>query len=362
MKINQLIKNIQELTKTKQGRIILGAIGAIIVIIIMVIFFMTRRYSYSNIEEKLVSAAKSYYKAHTKELPQADNQTVTINSDKLTKNGYIKELEKLSKNKNDNCVGQVTVYKNDDNLYYSANLSCKNYKTKKLKDVILENVVTESDGLYQVGNDFVFRGEKVNNYISINDKLWRILRVNQDGTIRVIETEKRDIIQWDNRYNSDAQYNGGINDYKVSRIKDNLENVYESLTDKATIYMTKQNLCIGKRSDEETINDGSIECADIYEGQNLGLIQANEYALASLSDKCVNPMQQECGNYNWLKNIYTWTITANNSRTTKVYKLVEKTVRTDASNTSQFKAVAQLNSQLTYLSGNGTETNPYKFK
>ena len=354
--------NITQFIKSKTGKMITIGVGVFILLVIAIVLIVNRRLTYSAIENRLIKAAKSYYSDNPKKLPQANNETATIKSNTLVKEGYIKELDKLSKNKNDNCLGQVTVYKNDDNLYYSANLSCAHYKTKSIKDVVTENIVTSGDGLYQIGEEYVFRGERVNNFIMFNEKLWRILKINSDGTIRIIETDKRETATWDDRYNSQTEYNSGINDYKVSRIKEAIDDIYNSLTDKATIYMTKMNLCVGKRKYEDTVNDGSIECSETFANQNLGLIQANEYALASISTECINPTQSECENYNYLADVYTWTITADKEGTNKVFKLSGSTRSTEASNSAQFRVVAHLNSQIKYVSGNGTENNPYKFK
>lgn len=50
--------------------------------------------------------------------------------------------------------------------------------------------VTNGKGLYKEnvgdGTTYFFRGNVVNNYVSFADKLWRIVRINEDGSIRLI--------------------------------------------------------------------------------------------------------------------------------------------------------------------------------
>lgn len=359
------LKNMDKKLIKKLGTIL---IIIMVLLIIMFIFMIIngRKIKYTDIESKLIVAAKKYYQAHPEELPQAENGYVTINSDKLIEEKYIKDLSKYAKDTNAVCSGQVRVSKNNDQLLYSAMLSCGDYyETKKLKNVIAssENIVTSGNGLYLYNNRYIFRGDNVNNYAKFADRLWLILGINSDGTIRMIDTTETKEIVWDDRYNSDEQYNAGINDFNVSRIKDTLNNEYDSFTDSDKAYLTVQNLCIGKRSVNDTNNDGSIECSKTLENQYIGLIQANEYPIASLDDSCISPSNPECTNYNFLTKIYsTWTLTAKSESSYEVYLLSGRIVSTEASDYNEYHSVVNINSDVNYVSGDGTENNPYVFK
>lgn len=356
------IKNIDRKLLKRFG-IIIGIIVILFIILIIFLLISGSRLSYKDIESKMISAAKEYYSDNTKELPKTDNGVVSVSADKLAEGKYMKSLDKLVKNKSAICSGQVMVTKNGEHLLYSATLNCgENYETKKLKDLLVENVVESGNGIYKIGESYVFRGDNVNNYVSFADKLWRILRINPDGTIRMIETTKRDIVQWDNRYNSEKKDTVGINDYNVSRIKDYISETYDEFDESSKAYLMKYNLCIGKRSENETNNDGSIECSQTLENQDLGLILVNEYVLASLSDKCKAPEDRECTNYNYLSDFNSmWTLTADKNTSQKVYKISDEAFLTNAANYSQIKLVVHINSQVNYVAGDGTEENPYTF-
>lgn len=357
-----IIKNLDNELLKRLG-IIIGAILGILVIFLVSALLLNSKLSYSQIEKRMISAAKNYYKDHTDELPQYDNGIVSISTDKLVEKKYLKSLAKLTKNKSDVCAGQVSVTKEEELFFYSATLSCGDkYETKKLKDIIAKDVVTSGDGLYQINNKYIFRGEKVNNYVSFAGITWRILRINQDGSIRMIETSKRQPTPWDDRYNSDKQYNIGINDYSISRIKDNLNIIYNEINNSDKAFIIKQDLCIGKRSRVETINDDSVECSNILPNQNVGLIQINEFALASLSDKCQNPLDPECTNYNYLASIGSiWTLTADKDTSYKAYRFSGNATVTNAINHYQARMVIHINPFVNYVSGDGTINNPYKF-
>ena len=357
-----ILKNLDKSLYKKLG-IIIGCVVGIFVLIIIFLIIKNGRLNYNQIENRMIHSAKNYYKDNKDLLPIANNGTVTITTDKLTEEKYLKDLKKLVKNKNDECSGVVTVTKNDDLYLYSATLSCgEKYTTKKVKDVIASNVTTSGDGLYQYNNEFIFKGDNPNNYLSFAGKTWRIIKINNDGSIKIIDTEKRDNIAWDDRYNSDKEYNVGINDYRVSRIRETLKSLLSEINKDNQVYLLKQNLCIGKRDYDEKNLDGTVECSDIV-NDDIGLIQINEYALASNSELCKNPTDPECTNYNYLANIGSmWTLNADSKTSYKVYKISNGVILTNAVNSSQPKMVVTINPTVNHASGNGTQEKPYTFK
>lgn len=360
--------NIKNLDKNliKKFSIIFGIIAIIFIIIIILKLILGGRISYTSIENKMIESAKKYYQNNSEKLPS--DGTVTIESSKLIEEGYLKDFSKLVKDKNATCNGQVTVTNSNGSYLYSATLNCgEYYQTKKFKDVLLENVVTSGNGLYNYGNYYIYRGENLNNYVSFAGKTWLILRVYNDGTIRMLETTNRENVVWDDRYNSNRESNVGINDFNVSRIKDTLEEIYNnsnefSETDKS--YISNQNLCIGKRSDSNGYGmDESVECSNTLQNQPIGLLQVNEFALASLDQNCKNTTDLECTNYNYLTTLNSyWTLTADADNTYKVYKVSGSPFVSTASSTSKPRIVVQINSNVNYESGDGSNENPYKFK
>ena len=106
-----------------------------------------------------------------------------------------------------------------------------------LKDAILgasdSNIVTSGDGLYSEANSngttYYFKGAVTNNYVKFANQTWRIIRVNEDGTIRLIT---QDNVIPRQAFNStykpyDKMY------YTNSEIKTAVENWYKTnITDK----------------------------------------------------------------------------------------------------------------------------------
>ena len=106
-----------------------------------------------------------------------------------------------------------------------------------LKDTILgasnSNIVTSGDGLYAqtVGSNktYYYKGAVENNYVKFADKVWRIVRINEDGTIRLIT---QDNVIGRQAFNSTySTYNEMY--YTNSKIKTTVENWYKTnITDK----------------------------------------------------------------------------------------------------------------------------------
>lgn len=350
--------------------LIIGVGGIIVLFIVMAIIsaFRGKRLSFENVEIKMKEAAKAYLKENTSGLPSNNGDQLVLDVSTLTDAGKISDLSKITQ-KGATCTGKVIVEKNGDYYLYTPYLDCgEDYKTINLIDKIKENnpVVTEGDGLYEIDGNLVFRGEYVNNYVSFAGKTWRIIRINSDGTLRLLQEDITYTGVWDDRYNNNKQSSTGINDYMISRLKEGLEKIYNEediFNDASKEKISFKDICIGKRYEDETDNSGSVECANVVQDQPLGLMQVNEYMVASLDKTCVYSYDAQCSNYNYLANYTktTWTLTADAANTHKAYKFNGGGFTSStASGETGLRLVIYLSSNLKYTSGDGTVENPYK--
>lgn len=336
-----------------------------IIILIVVVVNSTKKNSYSEIENKMVTAAKKYYNDNDNLLPISDGGHVKVDAETLIQNSFLKPFSELAKN--ENCTGYVEVYKTEEDYTYFPTLNCEGtYNSSKLIDKIKESGTVETgDGLYLVDNEYIFRGEFPNNNVKFDDKNWRIIKINSDNSIKMILTEKeaeRNV--WDDRYNSTVNSNSGINDFRVSRILEYLENAYNK-----NIYVSKKNKnllvkgswCIGKISQEST-NISSLDiCNDTYDNLYIGLLQVDEVLKASIDKNCINTDDGECTNYNYFLYIpSTWTINASSDKSYKAFSTSEGYINArDASNPNYVRPVINLNSNVLYKKGNGSSEDPY---
>ena len=99
-------------------------------------------------------------------------------------------------NSNGTINSKVTCTKGND-------VSSESILKEKLLGTNDSNVVTRGDGLYAqtVGSNktYYYKGAVENNYVKFADKVWRIVRINEDGTIRLIT---RDNVIASQKFNS----------------------------------------------------------------------------------------------------------------------------------------------------------------
>ena len=353
------------------GSSIVGLLVLIILISFIVSTLSPSYVSYVKFEERLANAAKSYYKANPSSLPTTDGETIVYYST-LEEGGYIKPITELLEN-GANCTAEVIVNKYGVNYNYVPYLVCPgDYESKELYKAILEDnkIVTEGKGLYRGNDSYYFRGEEINNYVMIDDILWRIVKINNDNSITIIQTKPLDdYYEWDNRYNPEEDDKTGINDFEVSRLKIKLQELaggVEVLSDTTKARLTARNLCVGKRELEETDSSGSIECSTMSEDTYLlGLITASEYMAASLDENCIKTLSKSCINYNFLATYYSssWSLTAMADNTKGAFRYSRNGIlKSDASVSSSLNLTAFISKRAFYKSGTGTLTDPYIMK
>lgn len=359
----------QKMIKTL-GMVIAG-FAVFIIILFLVASCSGGNYTFEKLEEDMIEVAKKYYEKNEDELPQQDKDTKSLTLKKMISDGEIKELTELFDNEEIDCDGNVTVINNNGYYLYSPYLSCgEDFETKYLADKIIEDsLVEEGVGLYSVNDRYIMKGEKINNYVTYNEKIYRIIGINDDGTIRLIEQKGIPYKTWDDRYNADYKYASGINEYVInsinSRIKDTLEEYYEGdFPEELRPYVTSQTLCIGKRAEADITKDGSTECSLKLEEQMLGLLTTYEYLQTSLEPTCVATLDRSCRNYNWLGDFDTslWLLTADAESSRYVYALDGSLSKNNASGYSSINAVFNISEKTIYVSGEGTEEDPYVFR
>ena len=86
------------------------------------------------------------------------------------------------------------------------------------KDYLVQNLVTEGEGLYEdsyIQGRYIYRGQNPDNYIEFNDELWRVISVEKDGTIKIIRTTSIDNQTFDetNHRDKGSQGKGGTRDF-----------------------------------------------------------------------------------------------------------------------------------------------------
>lgn len=342
--------------------IIIGIFVLVAIILLLYQGCSNKKLSYSQIENKLKIASQKYLKK-MELLPTNEADIAIVGSEVLISNGYLKKMESMTDDKN--CYGKVTVQKNGDKYDYMPYLKCDNYETSTLMNAIASNVVTEEDGLYYQNNEYVFKGKKVNNYLKFSNRLWRIIKITEDGYLKLISVDnEKNRYQWDDKYNIDVDKYYGINDFEKSEIKERLLEIYndeEVISDKSKV--VARNLCIGKRSKNDfSFND--VECSKKTEDKYFIDLPTNyDITIASTDKNCKNLESASCTNFNYFYDFFTesWSIIGVKEDSSLVYLArIANLYDIEAKSHEYVHIVIYINANTILKSGDGTEENPYK--
>lgn len=340
---------------------------------------------YGELETKLQSAAIKYIGNHKKKLPKDSDEVVKVTLKTLISNNYIGTITAVD-NASTKCDGYVEVTKIEDkeNTYrYTPYITCgEYYVTKTIADYIIDSETklgtferTTDAGLYKMGDEYVYRGENVNNYIELDEHAYRIIKIDKDKSLQLISAERTDDSYiWDDRYNIDKDSDDGINTFIKSRLYESLETGIEDFlneegeefySEAEKDYIIPHEYCIGKRA----YGDGDIysgaECTETTTLKT-GLISLNEYARASIDPNCGSVYDKSCANYNYFNSLgrgdsYSYiTLTAVLDNSYEFYRVrygEVDPVRTSYS--EQLYPVIYINAKTIYSSGTGTAEDPF---
>ena len=349
-----------------------GSILLLFIILIVLKIAVGSRINSAVFESRIKNAAITYYKKYPDKLPKENGGKISISADELVNAGNLKSLDKLL-DKGLTCTGNVNVSNNNGYYLYQPIVECSDdYKTNLLYKKILENnnIVESGNGLYKMNDFYIYRGENLNNHANFAGHKWLILRINNDNTIKIILDENIDTVVWDDRYNNQSEEFSGKNDYSISRINSLLDDYFNNkygdfkFSESNKSLIVPKSLCIGSVNENAATFDDTVVCSQTTnEVKPLGLLQVNEFLLASLEPTCKKITDIQCSNYNYLNNISnTWTLNANTKNTYEVYHISRRVIskRTDSYGKPNF--VVNISSDALYNSGNGSISNPYIIK
>lgn len=292
-----------------------------------------------------------------------------------------------------------------------------------LADKVLENKVVTSvpdflvgeppsngtntgSGLYRTSDDdgatYYFRGDVKNNYVSFANQLWRIVRINGDGSIRLIKSESIG----DSKFNEQAElskyvgftYDNAsactqespcISNYNTSSkaftnsktvtnstVKTYLENWYKNNLSSYDSKIALTKFCNDTTTDDSSskaynrmVNGApSLTCQDTSETfgglykLKIGLINADEMLMAGVS--WTDPAKSNYLEY----NSQTWSLTPSTiSSSSHAAGLMGdygnlSFYAADINGAYAIRPVINLNASTQISSGNGSESNPFVVK
>lgn len=197
------------------------------------------------------------------------------------------------------------------------------------------SVTYEGDGLYLDNGNYIYKGEKVDNYILVNNILFRIMKINSDRTIDIAFDEYINKLPWDSEYK----------DYNESSIKEYLNKKVLDIFNKDILEHTV--VCNPKVSKLTDVN-----CEEYDNKDYIRLLGLND-VLNSMVDGNDKSYLVKDSEFLWLyneTNSKAWHTTGSSLTSAEV------------ANKYGIKPVLTLKNNVVLINGNGKKDNPYRIK
>lgn len=208
------------------------------------------------------------------------------------------------------------------------------------------NLVSEGDGLYldEKTKTFYYKGMNVNNYLYYSGNLWRIIKVNEDGSMVLISHDTKTALA----YGSDANYETSSVRKYMNPMGENFTGMVYATLNNTTNYLKKTTVCLDKISDMK-----QITCKNTLKSDVVGLLNLNDYELSG-------------GKKGYLNNGTSYYTSASSKENELYYVHMKGGIAkiTDTIDTHNYgvRPTITLKAKLPYLVGDGTEANPYKIE
>ena len=261
-----------------------------------------------------------------------------------------------------------------DELYKKADSSTIN--SSKLKDL----VVTTGSGLYADEYEegrYIYRGNYVDNYIIFNNEEWRILSIEKDGTMKIINLTETgetqyDTTRWLSRKNN--WLNSNVNTYLNGTYYNNLSTTAKNLIVAGNFNVgaisskTETNLQSAVQSEKSTTWNGKVAILTVTE-----LLRTNTDSICTNFPNNESYYDTNCSDTTWLSVVNPrtgWTISGvgwlltpytNEENYIWTYQSTDNGLYVEDLNDSHYYTsfpVLHIKSGL-QLSGYGSKTHPF---
>ncbi len=200
--------------------------------------------------------------------------------------------------KNKILSGEIEVSREDDiNDTFNEIIISNNEVKDNSVTTIASQISTSNEGLIKnisdEGTIYYFRGNVVNNYVSFADELWRIVRINSDGSVKMILNGEIGTMY--SYYTSATSY-----EYNSSNVKDILGQWYSTHLEYYSDYISNHSYC-NDNSVVDSLNGtlapynranidmvASFSCLGEKINLKIGLLTIDEALFAGLSSVAEN--------------------------------------------------------------------------
>ncbi len=286
------------------------------------------------------------------------------------------------------------------------NIAAKgNIKEMSAAEYLKRKVTTSNDGLYTdkyEDNRYIYKGKDPNNYITFNDELWRIISIESTGNLKIMRNNSIGNRPFDVKGARQNGYCGLVNDPSPkfscnswAKTENFINGTFTGLVEKdasLNIYLNNDYYGTILENDKIKIINGIFNTGPLthdYSNPNIPLMQSKqeekqqiwkgkiaiptmiEYIEAGIDCKNVYATYyNSCAENNWLydaainSNSYTWLLSIWKNISVINFNIVPKGYVREGDFNGSGASYAifptlYLNSDIK-ISGEGTESNPYK--
>ncbi len=239
------------------------------------------------------------------------------------------------------CIG---VYFGARSLYYYSKQNMNNKESAQtLNGFIMQNnaVVTDnSDGFHQDSDGYYFKGNVTNNYLTIGNIMYRVIRINNDNTVKIVPQNYVSSFMW-----------GDSKDYQTSNIRtwleksdDPVSGVYYNTLPKVDKYFVKTTY------HEDVLKDDKIKSSKKEYKDYVSLLGIKDYVQAN-------------GKSSYLNNGQLFYLLGHSEDGENLYVEDDGSIQTcDSLDGYGIRPVLTLKKNLAINGGDGTEKSPYSLK
>ena len=235
----------------------------------------------------------------------------------------------------------IVIYFGYRSLYYYSKQNIKKVEdSQTLNGVILQNnaVTSSGDGIYQDTNGYFFRGNVNNNYVLLGNNLFRIVRISNDSTVRIVSEDYVASFPWGEDY---SYQNSNVHVW-LEKQENEYSGIYYSMIPDVMDYFIKTNYTEDRLDDSQIVN-GEEKYADY-----VSLLSLRDYITAN-------------GKNSYLNTGKLFYLLGYSKDGENLYVEEDGSVLScDSLNGFGIRPVLTLKANTTISGGDGTEGNPYR--
>lgn len=352
---------------------------------------------YQSQMRDIESVGKNFAMDHTELLDANHINPTYVTVDALKYSGYL-EIDKISNPKTgEEMNGCVKIDYNETNNQYHYNyentdcskdsslqgfiITYENGLQKKEQNILLsayetvlknyENLISiiggTTDGLYEIDDEYIFRGSNPNNYVKLGASAdsYRIISLDKkEKTIKLVKITPESSSYSTN--NSNSFLESSVSSYLLNFITSgNAKDMQDQIVDGTK--WKNGIIDLSESMSYEVLK--SVEATSTVSNK-VGLIQVSDYIVSSLDSTCLaNIASSNCKNSNYMATLFgknaVWTM--DNSSSGKVITIenniiTNHTLNTTSDITYRIYPVFYLKRSASISSGNGTSSSPYIIK